>query len=137
MFWAYFQLVQCLAINIPKTVSMEDLKKLDPEDSLLNVFWNGVLHYRWIIIGAAFFVITSIVILLMCKSNSSSKDKEGEEDEEEISLQGRKLLLPHSECFNRVKKYYLSEDFPEIQARKMSDDIYQETLITQLKLPTT
>lgn len=134
--WIVFLLIQTLAINIPKAVSMKDLEKQVPEDSFVNVCWNKLLHFKWVVITAVFLSLSFLAITLLWKS-SKQDYRDGEDiEEEQITLKGRRILLPRHECFNKTEKYYLCEDFPEMSTKDQVNEIYHETLISQLKFPT-
>ena len=120
------------ALTIPKPVSMKSLEKLNPKESFLNVLWNFLLHYRWVISGVIFFLISFYIFYLVWRNLNKTEEKSL--PSEEIYLQGRKVLLPRSELMKGVEKYYLSEDFDETPLNNDSNEIYQETIISKLKL---
>ena len=127
-----------LAITIPKSMNMKELDKLTPQDSIFNVFWNNVLHYRLLIAGIAFAVVSLFLMFVLLKFLFGTKAEEEQTKCEEdcIYLAGRKLFLPQSSILQGLEKYYLSEDFSDAHLKNESNAIYKETLIAKLGLPT-
>lgn len=131
-------LVAVGAIIVPKPTSMIDMKKVDPDDSILGAIIGYILHYRWFVsLGLFIFicVVLLIVVSVVVYKKYSSKPEAQKEPEEEIFVERRKLLLPYSVMLNGINKYYLSEDFDEKAKDNNSSEIFKETLISKLKLP--
>ncbi|OMJ91466.1 hypothetical protein SteCoe_5950 [Stentor coeruleus] len=131
-------LVAVGAIIVPKPTSMRDMKKVDPDDSILDAIIRYILHYRWFVsLGLFIFicVVLLIVVSIVIYKKCSTKPETQKEPEGEFYVERRKLLLPYSAMLNGINKYYLSEDFDETTKDENSRENFKETLISKLKLP--
>ena len=129
----FLKLVIVSAINIPRPVSMKNLDKLNPKDSIFNSICSNVFNYRFYIFGLNFLIISFVMIFIAFKNRTTSKETKKDQAEEEILyLEGRKLLLPEGNALNGKRKYKLSEDFTVAGSAKSINEIYRETLIKKL-----